>query len=65
VVVGGCSDDRADEAWRVHVEIWVRGGQDGVGCANDGADGGHDDLWCWVECELDDLKSLLAMILYV
>ena len=48
MVVGGCFGDWADQAWRVHVEVWVRGRKDGVGRANDGADfwcdGGHDAM---------------------
>ena len=46
MVVCGCFSDWADQAWRVHVEVWVRGRQDGVGRADNGADllrdGGHD-----------------------
>jgi hypothetical protein len=38
MVVGGCFGDWADQAWGIHVEIWVRGRENGVGCANDGAD---------------------------
>jgi hypothetical protein len=38
VVVGGCFGDWADQAWGVHVEVWVRGRENGVGCANDRAD---------------------------
>jgi hypothetical protein len=38
MVVGGCFGDRADQARGVHVEIWVGGRENGVGCANDGAD---------------------------
>jgi hypothetical protein len=38
VVVGGCFGDWADQARSVHVEIWVGGRENGVSCANDGAD---------------------------
>ena len=38
VVVGGCFGDWADQARSVHVEIWVGRRENGVGCANDGAD---------------------------
>jgi hypothetical protein len=50
VVVGRGSGDGTDQAWRVHVEVWVGGRKDGVGCADDGADllcgGGHDFVGC-------------------
>lgn len=38
VMVGRCFGYGADEAWRVHVEVGVRGRKNGVGRANDGAD---------------------------
>jgi hypothetical protein len=41
MVVGGCFGDWADQARGVHVEIWMGGRENGVGCANDGA-----DFWC-------------------
>jgi hypothetical protein len=47
MVVGGCFGNRADQAWRVHVDVWVGGRKDGIGGANDGADllcGGRHDV---------------------
>ena len=38
VVVGGGFGNGADQAWCVHIEVWVRGRKDRVGGANDWAD---------------------------
>jgi hypothetical protein len=38
MVVGGRFGDWADQARGVHVKVWVGGRENGVGCANDGAD---------------------------
>lgn len=45
VVVRLCADDGAGLAWHVEVDVWVRGGQDRVGCSDDGADLRHGG-WC-------------------
>ncbi|KAL2276044.1 hypothetical protein FJTKL_01437 [Diaporthe vaccinii] len=63
VVVRLGADDGAGLAWHVEVDVWVRGGQDRVGCSDDGADlrhggccvclcsrdGGVDEYWFWVD----------------
>lgn len=37
-MVSRCFGDGADQTWSVHVEVWVRGREDGVGCADNGTD---------------------------
>ena len=62
VVVGGCFGDWADQAWGVHVEIWVGRRENGVGCANDGADllcgGCHIAVVMLDECQVNGVTVI-------
>lgn len=45
VMIGSGVGDGAGLASLVDVKLGVSGREDGVGCADDGADSGHDEKW--------------------